>query len=156
MEALQSIIDRLRLEPLPVEGGWYRQYFLSPERDPTGRPRASAIHFLMSPDGFSALHRLKTDETWTFRDGAPIELLLLRPDGTGEVIRLGHDTGAGQQPAITVPGGCWQGARPLGAWALADCAMSPAWDEREFEPGRRDDLVRQYPAYASLICSLSR
>ena len=156
MDALQSIIDRLGLQPLPREGGWFRQYYLSPERDDKGRPRASAIHFLMSPDGFSALHRLRTDETWAFRDGAPIELLMLTPDGTGRVFRLGNDADAGERRAITVPGGSWQGARPLGTWALADCTMSPGWDEREFELGLRDDLVRQYPAHADLIHALTR
>jgi predicted cupin superfamily sugar epimerase len=156
VEALQSIIDRLNLAPLPREGGWFRQYYLSQETDPHGRPRASAIHFLMSPEGFSALHRLRTDETWTFREGAPIELLLLLPDGSGKIVKLGGDAPAGQQPAITVPGGTWQGARTLGSWSLADCAMSPAWDEQEFELGSRGDLLRAYPAHEGLIRGLTR
>lgn len=156
MEALQSIIDRLGLAPLPREGGWFRQYYLSSDQDKLGRARASAIHFLMSPAGFSALHRLQTSETWTYRDGAPIELLVLAADGTGQGVLLGSDASRGQRPAFTVPGGHWQGARPLGAWALADCAMSPAWDEREFELGLRDELVRRYPAHAGLITALTR
>ena len=156
VEDLPSVIDRLRLQPLPREGGWFRQYYLSPEQDARGRARASAIHFLMSPEGFSALHRLKTAETWTFREGAPIELLVLRPDGTGSVVRLGPDSAAGQELSVTVAGGSWQGARPLGAWSLADCAMAPAWDESEFELGRRDELTRLHPAWAELIRALTR
>jgi predicted cupin superfamily sugar epimerase len=156
VDALQSIIARLGLEPLPREGGWFRQHYLSPERDSAGRHRESTIHFVISPDGFSALHRLRTAETWIFREGAPIELLVLTPDGDGKVIVLGHDAEKGQQPAASVPGGCWQGARPRGAWAWADCTMSPAWDEREFELGERAELVRRYPAHAEMICALTR
>jgi predicted cupin superfamily sugar epimerase len=152
----REIIDRLALAPLPREGGWFRQYYLSPECDATGRPLASAIYFLMSPEGFSALHRLRTPEIWRWREGAAAELLVLAPDGTGRVIVLGPDTTRGQVPEFTVPGGVWQGARPLGAWTLVDCAMSPAWDEREFELGDRAGLVAEYPAWAEPIRRLSR
>jgi predicted cupin superfamily sugar epimerase len=156
VDTLQSIIARLGLEPLPREGGWFRQYYLSPECDGSGRPRASAIHFLMSPAGFSAMHRLKTGETWTFREGDPIELLMIAAEGTGRVVQLGADLSCGQLATIDVPGGWWQGARTLGAWSLADCAMSPAWDEAEFELGARDELVRLYPAHARMIRALTR
>lgn len=39
----------------------------------------------------SDMHRLPTDEIWHFYLGDPIELLLLHPDGTDELIVLGHD-----------------------------------------------------------------
>lgn len=156
MDGPQEIIDRWGLEPLPREGGWFRQYHLSPERDATGRPRASAIHFLMSPEGFSALHRLRTPETWRWREGAAAELLLLAPGGAGRAVVLGPDAARGQAREFTVPGGVWQGARTLGAWTLVDCAMSPAWDEREFELGDRAGLEAEHPAWAELIRRLSR
>jgi len=152
----QSIIEQLRLEPLVPEGGWFRQYFLDPERDATGRPRSSIIHFLITPVEFSALHRLHSAETWKFQSGAPVELLLLSPDREGRKVLLGSETGAGQQAEITVPRGIWQGARPLGAWSLVECAMTPAWEESEFELGRRDELAQLYPAWAEAIATLTR
>src|SRR6185436_19618827 len=54
------LIELLRLEPLPVEGGHFRQ---------TWRPDAgTAIYYLLTddPDSFSALHRLPTDEIYHF------------------------------------------------------------------------------------------
>jgi predicted cupin superfamily sugar epimerase len=154
---MQNIIGRLGLAPLPREGGWFRQYYLSPEHDATGRPRASAIHFLMSPAEFSALHRLRTPETWTWREGTPVELLLLGPEnGTGRLVLLGPDATRGEVPAVTVPGGIWQGARPLGAWSLVDCTMAPAWDETEFELGTRAELERAFPGWAEQIRALTR
>jgi len=156
VEALHSVIARLGLEPLPVEGGWFRRYYVSPEVDATGRPRASAIHFVMSPEGFSAMHRLQAPETWTFAEGAPIELLVLAPDGTGQVVRLGPDAAAGHLPSFTVAGRCWQGARTLGSWSRADCAMAPAWVESEFELGSWEELSKQYPAQAPLLRALIR
>lgn len=156
MDEPTHLIARLGLAPLPREGGWFRQYYLSPERDATGRPHASAIHFLMTPAGFSALHRLRAPEIWRWREGAPVELLRLDPDGTGRLAVLGPDAAHGQVPAATVPGGMWQGARPLGPWALVDCAMTPAWDEREFELGERAALTARYPAWTENIRHLTR
>ncbi len=157
MDEWPKIIDRLGLAPLPREGGWFRQYYLSPERDAAGRARASAIHFLMTPVGFSALHRLRTPETWTWREGAAVELLLLGPGaGAGRIARLGPEAARGEVPAVTVSGGVWQGARPLGAWALVDCAMSPAWEAAEFELGSRAELERAFPAWAEQIRRLTR
>lgn len=156
MDELQSIIARLELAPLPFEGGWFRQYYLSEERDETGRPRASAIHFLMTPKDFSALHRLKTAETWTYREGATVELFLLSPTGSGRIVRLGTAEAIGEVPSVKVPGGFWQSGRTLGAWSLVDCRMEPAWDEREFELGQRDELMMQYPDWASVVRTVTR
>lgn len=156
MEELQSIIARLDLAPLPFEGGWFRQYYLSEERDENGRARASAIHFLITPQDFSALHRLKTPEVWTYREGAPVELFLLSPHGNGRIERLGTSSRIGELPSITVPGGYWQGARTLGAWSLVDCRMEPAWDEREFELATRDELIARYPEWASAVRTVTR
>jgi hypothetical protein len=156
MESLQSLIRRLELQPLPREGGWFRRHFVSSECDGQGRPLKSAIHFAMAPRDFSALHRLATPEVWTFLDGAPVELLILDPDGAFRTFRLGLEAAGGEQRVIEVPGGAWQGARTTGDWSLVDCAMEPAWLESEFELGDRAQLQKQFPAAAGLIAALTR
>ena len=58
-----------------------------------------------------------------------------------------------------VPAGTWQGARLCPGqrgWALFGCTVSPAWDEREFELGKRDALLREFPAGAAAIRALTR
>lgn len=157
MESLQSIIERLRLKPLAREGGWFRQYYLDPKRDSSGRSRSSVIHFLLTPesDGFSALHALKSIETWKFHSGAPVEMLLLAP-GASRLVMLGMDTAGGQHREVTVPVGMWQGGRTLGAWSLVDCEMVPAWDENEFDLGERESLRRAFPGWDRQIEILTR
>lgn len=154
--ALRTVITRHQLEPLPKEGGWFRVHTISAERDAGGRPLVSAIHFAMSPVDFSAMHRLATPETWHWREGAPVALLLLAPDGTGQTVHLGPEAAAGQVGSVLVPGGVWQGAHPLGDWARVECVMAPAWVEAEFELGERATLSRTWPEWTDAITRLTR
>lgn len=156
MESLQSLIRRLDLQPLPREGGWFRQYYLSPERNTQGRPLRSAIHFVLAPGEFSAWHRMATSEIWTFVDGAPVEHFQL--SGDDEVIfnRLGRNEAKGGKSSVEVAGGTWQAARTTGEWSWVDCVMCPAWEEKEFELGERAELARQFPGHVQLIAELTR
>lgn len=155
-DEVAAIIARLGLQPLPHEGGFFRQTELSEERLPNGRPVRSVIRFLLTPEGFSALHRLQTPETWRFSEGDAIEHVQLDPrDGGVRVTRL-----AAAGDAVTVPGGVWQGARltepAARGWALLTCTMEPAWAEEEFELGERNSLAREFPAAAARIAALTR
>ncbi len=51
---------------------------------------------------------------------------------------LGSDLAAGQRPQLVVPAGAWQSARPLGAWTLAGCTVSPAFEFAGFELAEPD------------------
>ncbi len=154
-----EIIVALRLEPLPNEGGFFRQTYASDVRLPDGRPMGTTIYFLVTPEGFSALHRLQTEEVWHFYAGDVVEHLIFDP-ATGEGCKtwLGSDFTSGQTPQLIVPGGLWQGARLAvgGAWALVGCTMSPGWDEREFTLGDRADLTARFQAWAADIRVFTR
>ncbi|MBS0632200.1 MAG: cupin domain-containing protein [Verrucomicrobia bacterium] len=154
-DEVAAIIARLGLEPLPQEGGFFRQIELSKERLPNGRAARSVIWFLLTPEGFSALHRLQTPETWCFSEGDAVEHVQLDPrDGRVRVTRL-----AVKGDAVTVPGGVWQGAQLAEVergWARVQCTMEPAWAEEEFELGERNSLAREFPAAAARIAALTR
>jgi predicted cupin superfamily sugar epimerase len=107
---------------------------------------------------FSALHRLRGDEVFHFYLGDPVEMLHLRPDGTGGTITLGSAPHAGMHPQVVVPAGVWQGARiaPGGRYALLGCTVAPGFELEDFELGKRDSLVREYPAHAEMIRDLTR
>lgn len=157
----QAIITRLGLAPLPNEGGWFRQTWVSGERLANGRAAGSVITFLVTPEDFSALHRLKTDEVWFYQAGDALEHVMLEPGaGAGRVTRLGGDVLAGEVPQLVVPGGVWQGARLAAGgrrgWALVGCTMAPAWDEREFELGGRAGLAGEFPRARAQIDALTR
>ncbi len=160
----EELISRLGLAPLSVEGGFFKPTWMSANVGPGGRPSGSAILFLITPEGFSALHRLRTDEIWHFHAGDPAELALMDPaNGRGETLTLGPDVLRGHAPQAVARAGVWQGARlspAAGAsargWALFGCTLSPAWNEGEFELGQRDPLLRQFPAQAGVIRALTR
>lgn len=122
MSALEELsaaeaIDKLELEYLEGEGVWIRVVWRT--------PNTNAIHCLLTPQDFSGLHRLREDEAWVHVAGAPVEMLQLHPDGSHEVVRLGTNIDAGENPAVLVPAGSWQGSRTLGQWSLVVCTLAP-------------------------------
>jgi predicted cupin superfamily sugar epimerase len=171
MLSAEAIIERLRLEPLQEEGGWYRQTWCSTARshspddgppDPAGdRPAGTAIYFLITPDQFSALHRLTGDEIWCHHLGDPLRMLMLHPDGRGETVLIGPDLTANQRPQHLCPGRVWQGTRIAPGphrfgYALATCSMAPGFAWTDFELADRASLVREYPDFRHAITELTR
>jgi hypothetical protein len=165
----EDLIRALGLEPLPEEGGYYRETYRAvetlsaealPARYRTGKAFGTAIYFLLSsePGCFSALHRLPTDEIYHFYLGDPVEMLLLFPDGRGERVLLGPDLRAGQLVQHVVPRRVWQGSRLVagGRFALMGTTMAPGFGFEDYEAGRREELLAAYPEQAELIRSLTR
>lgn len=146
----QDVIRLLDLAPLPGEGGYFRETYRS--------PHSTAIYYLLTPDTFSALHRLKGDEVFHFHLGDPAEMLQLRPDGTGVRVTIGTDIAGGMHPQVLVHGGTWQGSRllPGGTFALMGTTMAPGFDPRDFELGDRAALLARYAEHADLIRALTR
>lgn len=165
MTNANELIHRLGLEPLPIEGGYFRQTWSSddlvsiPGYD-SPRPAGTAIYFLLTsdPDSFSSLHRLATGEMYHFYLGDPVEMLLLAEGTPGGRIILGPDLLGGQHVQYVVPRSVWQGSRliPGGRFALLGTTMAPGFDARDFTLGRRQELLRQFPDHATLIHALTR
>jgi predicted cupin superfamily sugar epimerase len=166
-----QIRDLLGLEPLSIEGGYFIRSYESDHRIPqhalppgypsTGQAErllSTAIYYLLTPETFSALHRLPGDEIYHFYLGHPVELLELRPDRTTARFTLGQDIVAGMKLQHVVPGGVWQGSRllPGGEYALLGTTMAPGFDDADYESGSRDQLVSLYPAEAGRIRALTR
>lgn len=167
MPNAKEIQELLKLKPLPVEGGYfaetYRSKFTLSERSlPSGysgeRALATAIYYMLTPDTFSVMHRLKGDEIYHFYLGDPAEMLILEPDGTGETLLMGQNITSGMRLQHIVPGGAWQGSRlaPGGKFALLGTTMAPGFDPADFEVGARGELSARYLVYAELIAALTR
>jgi predicted cupin superfamily sugar epimerase len=159
--------DLLRLAPHLREGGWFRQTYVSAERIPQDvlpgrysgeRAAGTAIYYLLTPDTFSEMHRLASDEVFHFYVGDPIEMLQLKPGGQGEIARMGSDIEGGMTPQLLVPQGVWQGSRLIagGEVALLGCTVSPGFDYADYEQGTREQLTAEYPAFAEMIRELTR
>src|ERR1700760_3326929 len=120
----------LGLVPHPREGGWYVRTFEAREfvAAEVGRRRTStAIYYLLEPETFSEMHRLKSDEVFHFYMGDAVEMLQLAPGGGGERMVMGTDLAAGERPQVVARRGVWQGSRLVrgGRWALMGCSVSP-------------------------------
>jgi predicted cupin superfamily sugar epimerase len=145
---VEQLIADLGLEPLPEEGGRFAQHFAD--------ENSTAIYFLVTPDDFSAMHRLSGPEVYHYYAGSPLEMLLLAPNGSVSEMRLGIDTVRGERPAGVVPAGYWQGSNTTGDWTLVGATMAPGFRPDMFELGDRDFLITQYPAAAKAITRLTR
>ncbi len=131
--AASAVIDRFRLAQHP-EGGWYAETWrAAPEGGQ--RPSASAILYLLAAGERSHWHRVDAAEIWQYSAGDPLELRIWVGQGSAvETHHLGDGTTVeGGVPQIVVPAGAWQAARPLGAWTLVGCIVSPAFEFAGFE-----------------------
>src|SRR5579885_3223127 len=161
-ETIEEIKLRLGLKPHPVEGGFFVETYRSAEEIPSeslpsryggSRSFGTAIYYLITPDTFSALHRLPTDEIFHFYLGDPVEMLQLHPDGSGRTVQLGPEIERDQKPQVIVPQGVWQGSRLVagGRFALLGCTMAPGFDFADYEAGNRTGLIARYPTFSEWI-----
>lgn len=156
----REIIETLALEPHPEEGGFYREMYRSTTRFEPGPPfdgprsTGTAIYYLLTPDTYSALHRLPGDEIFHHYAGAPVEMLLLHPGGASEVVILSSDLASGR-PQQVVSGGVWQGSRLRagGEFALLGTTMSPGFEFSDYESGSTA-LRSAYPDREGMIGEL--
>ena len=164
-----ALIKHFNMQRIPQEGPWFTLTYSSsdtlprgalPERYDGSRAAGSAIIAIITRTEFSAMHRLKTDEVWHYYGGDPLQLLILHPDGSGEVVVLGSDVLGGQKLQYVVPRGSWQGSIPLGkgrdSYSMIGDTLAPSFDYSDFEMGYRTELQQAYPRYAGLVAQLTR
>jgi predicted cupin superfamily sugar epimerase len=158
----------LGLQRHPVEGGWFVRTYESGERVAaeafgdgryTGaRWTGTAIYYLLEPETFSEMHRLKSDEIFHFYMGDAVEMLQLAPGERGERILIGTDLAAGERPQVVARRGVWQGSRLKagGRWALMGCSVSPGFEFEDYEEGWREELSAEWPEWREMIGELTR
>ena len=164
----EDVKKLLGLRPHPREGGWYVRTYEASELVPgeafadrryAGARRTwTAIYYLLEPDTFSEMHRLKSDEVFHFYAGDAVEMLQLREGGGGTMVVIGNDLLRGQRPQVVVERGVWQGSRLMegGRWALLGCTVSPGFEFEDYESGMRERLCAEWPEFAGEIRGLTR
>ena len=161
----RDIIRKLELKPHP-EGGYYSETYRSaemmnhsrlPSRYSGDRNFCTAIYFLITDSEHSNIHKLASDEIFHFYSGDPALLLQLGPDGAAGEHTLGPDIERGHSPQVLVRAGTWQGVyvKPGGSWTLMGCTVSPGFDFSDFELGKREGLLKQYPEWEESILKLT-
>jgi uncharacterized protein len=166
MVTAEQIRELLQMRPHPIEGGYFAETYrgapVVPQSllpgYPGDRAISTAIYYLLTPDTFSAMHRVRGDEMFHFYLGDPVEMLQLKADGSGEAILLGQDIAAGMRLQHTVLGGVWQGSRVRagGKYALLGTTMAPGFEYEDYETGQRQDLIARYPDFSHRITVLTR
>lgn len=157
----KELIELLRLEPLPGEGGFYRQTYRAKGVIPETvlpqhqGPRAfgTAIYYLVTREGFSALHLVPQDEVFHFYLGDPVEMLQITNSGETNRVLIGPDLRANQSPQVVAPGNVWQGTRLIegGKWALLGCTVCPGFEFADFKMKTREEFIKLFPVHAELI-----
>ena len=159
------MIRILKLEPLPVEGGYFRLTYsgdvelpaaVLPPAISTDRPITSVIYYFLTADTKSRLHRLLTDEMWHFYMGDPVDLHLFWSCDDYTKFTLGHDLLQGQTVQAVVPAHCWFGARLQtgGRWALMACSLAPAYSDEDFslpDAAEFAALLARFPAHKKIL-----
>lgn len=152
-DAAQKIIRELNLSPHP-EGGFYREVYRSPLTFPLARgSRAvvTAIYFLLPAGTFSAIHRVRSDEVWTWCGGDSLDLHTLDDAGNHAVATLGPT-----RPLAVVPAGLLQAAVPRGDFALVTATVAPGFDFADFQMPSRAELVATFPQHAAWLTRVTR
>lgn len=163
----EEVIRKLDLQPLPDEGGYYRQTYQSDLDFPKNgsgidsdskRRISTAIYFLETPDGFSALHRLRSDEVYHFYAGDPVEMIQIDNSGVLSRFVLGSDILNDQSPQVVVPKGKWQASRLKagGQWALMGTTVAPGFEFEDSEIGDRDRMLQQFPQLSQEVRRFTR
>ena len=160
MDRAAELIESLGLLPHP-EGGYFREIHRSagavvPEDGRDARSALTLIYFLLGEGQVSRWHRVASDETWHFHEGAPLELVVTDPDFERVSTRRLATWSGDAEPVSVVPAGHWQAARTTGTYTLVSCAVGPGFEFADFAMLRdvADEAKRmrkKRPELASLL-----
>ncbi len=159
---VQLLIDKLDLKPHP-EGGYFSETYRSKEKISLpgfegDRHFSTAIYFLLTSDNFSAFHRLKQDEVWHFYQGSSLFVHVIDTGGKYTRHRVGLDFANGETPQLVVKAGDWFGSSVAdeNSYSLVGCTVAPGFDYRDFEMGKREELLKLFPDHKEIIERLTR
>ena len=159
-------IEKLNLAEHP-EGGWFAPVFRAseqvgreglPNRFTGDRAIVSSIYYMLEKGRFSAFHRLKSVEIWSFFEGGPLAIYVLDPLGGLIEKKLGRNFDKGEFFQVAVEAGNWFAAeqRGPGEFTLVGCTVAPGFDYEDMEIAGRAKLLARYPQHQEIIERLTR
>ena len=151
-----QIIACLRLEPRPLEGGYFRRTYESDlyiTRAGSSRRLLTSIYYMLtsdSPTGY--LHRNNSDIIHFYHSGSPIQYFLISPDGKAEERILGPDIANGALPQLVVKGGVWKASRLCsGEYGLISEAVAPGFEYEDNEIATLEMANHLFPELTSYL-----
>lgn len=161
--SVENIKSLLGLKPHPTCGyvvETFRSRHIVPASAlPSGftgaRAEGSVLYFMVTPEAQIRLHRIRSDQMYHHYSGDPLEVLLLYPDGKGEVVSVGNDLLEGMRPQLFIPGGTFHISRlsPGARYALLGTTEWPAVEPEDVEIGEFKSVAMLYPSFRSLLAA---
>jgi uncharacterized protein len=164
---VEKIIKKFDMTPLEDEGGYFTETYRSeekilrehlPSRYKSSRNFSTSILYLITPENFSSLHKVSSDEMFHFYMGDQVVMLNLFEDGKGQIIKMGSNIFDGEQIQYLAPKNTWQGAKLVkgGKFALLGTTVSPGFEFEDFIQAKpyKNEILNNYPGFASLINEL--
>src|SRR5437868_2692077 len=99
----EQVRDLLKLEPNQT-CGFVRVTYISGQKLEAGalhepfaaeRPVGSGLYFMVTPQAPVRLHRIRNDQLYHYYKGDPLEVVLMKVDGTSQKVVVGPDIAAG-------------------------------------------------------------
>lgn len=152
---------------LHPEGGWFTMTHQGedtfraaglPQRYEGDRNASTAIYYLLTPDTYSAFHRLQTEELWHHYTGGTVVIHVIFPDGRYKKIKCGPRLQDGEQFQVLVPKQTWFSAEVEAGddFGLVGCTTAPGFSYKDFELGKEAELIAAYPQHRHLFERLCR
>jgi uncharacterized protein len=164
-EQAKAIATKLKLEPIPVEGGYFAATFRSPDKIKApqrygGGERIvfSTIYFLVYKD-FNTMHRMRTNEIWCYHGGATLTLYELKPDGTLITHKVGDVLESEEnQSQVVIEANSWQASELANPddYFLGTCCVTPGFEPPDYEFANLDEMCAKYPQHKDLFRRLIR
>jgi len=143
-------LKKLHLQKHP-EGGYFKETYRSDLAVDIAnynglRQISTVIYYMLVGNQFSAFHRIKSDETWHHYAGGPLTLYAIKNEKMARM-KLGKES-----PQITIEANTWFAASlDENSYCLIGCTVSPGFDYRDWELGKRAEMVKMYPQHKKII-----
>lgn len=168
-----DVVRILNLEPLAIEGGYFRQVFKDELEIPKSvlpstfkadtYTASTSIYYLLGSDDKSSMHAVSADETWHFYragdESVFVELITVSENGVGKIIKLGQKFECGELCQYTIKKGTMMGAKVVyrqgvdkdRCWALLGATVAPSFEYADFVKGDPKKLAALCPNLAKRI-----
>lgn len=159
-DTASEIIEKLKLAPLPLEGGFFNEIYRSTMSVGNGDCCGTSIYYLLRSNGLSDWHMVTKDEIWYYHAGIPAVQMLIFADGRSEERIIGPDVLNGHSPQSVIPAGTWQSAKLLSRtesdWGLFGAAVFPGFEFKDYNAGDAGKLCGLFPSCSERIKAFSR
>jgi uncharacterized protein len=149
-----QLVKRLGLKKHP-EGGYYKRIYTADMIVNVAgydgpRHISTAIYYMLVGDQFAAFHRIKSDELWHHYTGGSLTLYAINNEKLSK-IKMGKSRG--EVPVVAIKANTWFAAslNDKKSYCLLGCTVSPGYDDRDWELGKRNELIKMYPQHRTII-----